>query len=903
MNILKRLPLSLQLYLLVALVMGLMGSLVAFTVTELRTSSKLLSYTVANRMVPTQDLNAVMDAFQAARDGGNQVVNGSKTAAEVLGTLGPRLQTTQDAWKRFAKTEMSGDEKDLFQSATGPIDKAYATSNELLDRLRRNDLRGLDDFREQQHMPALAAARTELRRLTDIQVTNARLDEANAAAEYQEAFRLVMISILVAVVLALGAAIGVIRGTMRRLGSDPEVVRGIAARIAGGELVFDIPASQGSDESLVGALRKMKDNLLTSKLDYEGQLKAIGAKQAVVEFTPDGTILTANENLLALMGYSLEQIRGKHHSTFMDAADQNSASYRSFWADLARGQAQDGQFRRVNGRGQEVWVQGVYAPITGLDGKPFKIVTYVVDVTQARKEAAMNAAFKGALDKLSASVMVADHDGRIIYMNQSGHQLMHGVQAAFRKELPGFDAANLVGSSIDGLDRNPAQQREVLARLATTHDSQVTIGGRIMRRVFNPMLDGGRRLGTLVEWFDRTTEVRVEQEVQQVVDAVNDGRLETRIGLEDKSGANLNLSKGINGLVDTVTTVVENVRTLVQAANDGDLTRRMEVEGKSGLLVKVGTDINALTGTLARVVSDVKRAASEVSRGADEISQGNTNLSQRTEEQASSLEETASSMEEMTSTVKQNADNASQANQLAVAARDQAEKGGAVVSSAVRAMTGINESSRKIADIIGVIDEIAFQTNLLALNAAVEAARAGEQGRGFAVVATEVRNLAGRSATAAKEIKALIQDSVRKVDEGSTLVTQSGATLAEIVASVKKVTDIVAEIAAASIEQSAGIEQVNKAVMQLDELTQQNAALVEQASAASQSMAEQARGLNQSMERFTVAGEAARGRSPDAAPVPERRKASRPWVARRPAAAAPANVATMGTDDAVWKEF
>jgi methyl-accepting chemotaxis protein len=304
------------------------------------------------------------------------------------------------------------------------------------------------------------------------------------------------------------------------------------------------------------------------------------------------------------------------------------------------------------------------------------------------------------------------------------------------------------------------------------------------------------------------------------------------------------------------------------------------------------------------------------------MSQGSTNLSQRTEEQASSLEETASSMEEMTSTVKQNADNALQANQLAVAARDQAEKGGMVVAKAVKAMTGINEASKKIADIIGVIDEIAFQTNLLALNAAVEAARAGEQGRGFAVVASEVRNLASRSATAAKEIKTLIQDSVQKVDEGSSLVTQSGATLEQIVGAVKKVTDIVAEIAAASQEQSAGIEQVNKAVMQLDELTQQNAALVEEASASSQAMADQARGLNEAMQRYKVsavidaarrasapAAPAAAVRTVRAAPAVERRGAARPWVARKSAAArvsgnvALAAGAQIGAGDAVWKEF
>ncbi len=300
--------------------------------------------------------------------------------------------------------------------------------------------------------------------------------------------------------------------------------------------------------------------------------------------------------------------------------------------------------------------------------------------------------------------------------------------------------------------------------------------------------------------------------------------------------------------------------------------------------------VNHLADNMADVVRRVKGAASEVYRGAEEISQGNANLSQRTEEQSSSLEETASSMEEMTSTVKQNADNAGQANQLATAARDQAEKGGAVVSQAVRAMADINDASRRIADIIGVIDEIAFQTNLLALNAAVEAARAGEQGRGFAVVASEVRNLAGRSATAAKEIKELIQDSVKKVSDGSALVTQSGQTLEQIVASVKKVSDIVAEIAAASREQSSGIEQVNRAVMQMDELTQQNAALVEEATASSQAMADQARELNEMMARYRVAGGDAR-RQPRAAQqlrrptsasarLGERRSKSRPWAKR-----------------------
>ena len=257
---------------------------------------------------------------------------------------------------------------------------------------------------------------------------------------------------------------------------------------------------------------------------------------------------------------------------------------------------------------------------------------------------------------------------------------------------------------------------------------------------------------------------------------------------------------------------------------------------------------------LRTAIGQVRSSSDVLLRTAAEIESGNTDLSQRTEEQASSLEETASSMEEMTSTVKQNADNTRQANQLAASTRDQAEKGGAVVAKAVTAMSEINSSSKKIADIIGVIDEIAFQTNLLALNAAVEAARAGEQGRGFAVVASEVRTLAGRSADAAKEIKGLISDSVEKVQLGSELVDESGKTLEEIVSGVKKVTDIIAEIAASSQEQANGIEQVNSAVMQMDEMTQQNAALVEEAAAASSEMTGKVKLLSGLALQFSMEG-------------------------------------------------
>jgi methyl-accepting chemotaxis protein len=427
-------------------------------------------------------------------------------------------------------------------------------------------------------------------------------------------------------------------------------------------------------------------------------------------------------------------------------------------------------------------------------------------IESERAQSIANGRIRAALDNVSGNVMVADAHGEIIYTNGATDLMLRNSEADFRKELPQFSAASVLGANFNIFHKNPAHAHSVLGELAGTRVSQLRIGGRVFRVTFNPVLSAGERVGTVVEWLDRTAEVSVEGELQQMLAGVLAGDLGKRISTADKSGFFETMCRGVNQLADN----------------------------------------------MADMVSKVKAAADEVLRGAEEMIQGNMHLSQRTEQQASSLEETASSMEEMTSSVKQNADNAGEASQLASAARDQARNGGSVVGEAIEAMARINQSSKQIADIIGVIDEIAFQTNLLALNAAVEAARAGEQGRGFAVVATEVRSLAGRSATAAKQIKELISDSVRKVQDGSVLVTRSGTTLGQIVISVKKVSDIVAEIAAASREQSSGIDLVNSAVMQMDEMTQQNAALVEEATAASKSMAEQASELNNLMERYRV---------------------------------------------------
>ena len=517
---------------------------------------------------------------------------------------------------------------------------------------------------------------------------------------------------------------------------------------------------------------------------------------------------------------------------------------------------------------------------------------------EERERAVAAERIKQALDASSVNVVVCDDQFNVIYVNPAGQALMTAAQSDFTRMNPRFDAGRLVGANVDVFYQDGARQREQMAAARHAQTAQFVVGSRTLRNTASPIFDAsGKRIGTVIEWLDRTQEVAAEKEIGELVSAVSDGKLDQRISVKNKSGFFEMLATGLNGVINTVGDVVSELKRLVEGANEGDLTRTMNLEGRPGLYVSIGSGVNALVGNMAGMVSQVKAMAAEVHAGAEEISRGNINLSQRTEEQASSLEETASSMEQMTSTVKQTADNAGQANQLAVVARQQAEKGGTVVGSAVVAMSGINDASKKIADIIGVIDEIAFQTNLLALNAAVEAARAGEQGRGFAVVATEVRNLAGRSATAAKEIKTLIQDSVAKVEEGSRLVDDSGKTLEEIVHAVKKVTDIVAEIAAASREQSSGIEQVNKAIMQMDGNTQQNAALVEEAAASSQAIVEQALMLNSLVSQYKVAA---------SHHVELRTRGARPQPAApaaATAAAAPRRKVAAGGGGSEWSEF
>ena len=388
----------------------------------------------------------------------------------------------------------------------------------------------------------------------------------------------------------------------------------------------------------------------------------------------------------------------------------------------------------------------------------------------------------------------------------------------------------------------------------------------------------------------------VTAEIRMLVEAAVAGDFSKRGDAERFEFIYREMIEDLNALMASADRGLDEVGQLLAAMADGDLTRRADatLPGRFGALVG---DANHTVERLAGIVGRIRKGSDSISAAAGEISSGNEDLSRRTEQQAASLEETASSMEELTSTVQHNADNARQANQLAIGAAGVATQGGEVVGQVVQTMEGINTASRKIVDIIGVIDGIAFQTNILALNAAVEAARAGEQGRGFAVVASEVRSLAQRSAAAAKEIKVLIDDSVAKVDDGSTLVNRAGKTMDEIVASVNRVAEIIAEISAASAEQSSGIEQVSQAITHMDEGTQQNAALVEQASAAARSLEQQSSVLVETVAAFrlddgsfSVDLERIEAEAAGTVPVPVP-----PTKPRAPVAAAPAAPPTAGS--------
>ncbi len=459
---------------------------------------------------------------------------------------------------------------------------------------------------------------------------------------------------------------------------------------------------------------------------------------------------------------------------------------------------------------------------------------------------------KIALDGAAMPTTISDFNNQLIYMNNAATALWTAMAPSIAQAHPGFTVEGMYGHGLAGYFDDEAMRKVYAGELLEARTLDVAMAGKQLRVTATPVRDSnGRYLARASQWIDRTAEVAVEREIEEIVSAAAAGDFTKRLALEGKADFFANLANGLNKLLDTAASGLNAVAGVLGALARGDLTQTMEGDYQ-GTFAQLKDDTNTTVARLREVVGRIKEATEAINTAAQEIAAGNQDLSSRTEEQASSLEETASSMEELNATVRQNAENARQANELAKSSNEGVVRGGEVVKRVVVTMGEIQDSSKKIADIIGVIDSIAFQTNILALNAAVEAARAGEQGRGFAVVATEVRNLAQRSATAAKEIKTLIAESVGKVDSGAKLVGEAGSTMDEVVRSFRSVANLVTEISSASREQSSGIEQVTQAVGQMDEVTQQNAALVEEAAAAAESLEEQARGLVQAVGMFKL---------------------------------------------------
>jgi methyl-accepting chemotaxis protein len=627
--------------------------------------------------------------------------------------------------------------------------------------------------------------------------------------------------------------------------------------------------------------------LSPSSRDRDAALgKAVDHFMATIEFDPEGRILAANDRFCSAIGYTREELRGQHHSLFVEPTERDHPDYRTFWDRLRRGESNAGRFRRRAKQGEPVWIEATYSPVTDARGQVKKVVKVAAVITeQIAAEAEANGQI-AAIDKVMA-VIEFQLDGTIVRANECFLAAMgYQAQDILGKHhsmftLPGTAATQEYASFWASLRRGEPKAGEFVRRHKAGHEVW-------LQASYNPIL-GPDGLPTKVVKLasditrtklaaaDHAGQLEAIDKVQAVIEFELDGTIR-RANANFLGAVGYSVSEVVGKhhriFVDPAEHHSSGYREFWEELAAGrDKSGQVRRIGKSGQevwlqanyspilsprgvpykVVKFATDITQqvrLVESLKQMVALMQGFAEKISDASGEIASGNDDLAVRTGSQAASIEQTAAAMEELTSTVRQNADNAHQANDLSSKAAEVARQGGDVVESVVSTMTEISASSTRIGDIIGVIDGIAFQTNILALNAAVEAARAGEQGRGFAVVASEVRSLAQRSAEAAKDIKNLISDSGRTVAAGAARVREAGVTMSSILESVQQVSAIVREIAAASSEQTSGIEQINQTVMQMDQATQQNAAMVEQVSAASHSLDEQASELLKTVSAF-----------------------------------------------------
>jgi methyl-accepting chemotaxis protein len=554
--------------------------------------------------------------------------------------------------------------------------------------------------------------------------------------------------------------------------------------------------------------------------DAKRTLQALDRSLAIIEYSPDGTVLAANQNFCQTLGYAAAEIRGKHHRVFVDNQYAESAEYRQFWAKLRRGESDEREYKRLGKGGKEVWVKASYYPVTNAAGRVVKVVNFLTDVTAAKLQAAENESRLEAISRVQA-IIVFTPDGEVVDANSNFLDLL-GYRL---DEIQGRRHSMFV----DPAYASSSEYQEFWAKLKS---------GQFVAAEFKRIGKGGREVWIQASYnpiFD------LNKQVTKVVKFATD----------------------ITGRVAAVNQIAAGLSQLAE----GDLEQRIPTPFIPAL-EPLRVDFNASMEALEKSMAAVGGAVKAITAGAGEIAGATDDWSQRTEQQAANLEESAAALEQVTATVKKSSQGANHARDVVSAAKVDAEKSGAVVREAMAAMAAIDKSSKQIGQIIGVIDEIAFQTNLLALNAGVEAARAGEAGRGFAVVASEVRALAQRSAKAAKEIKGLISASTAQVDQGVVLVGQTGEALERIVSQVVEISGSIAEIAVSATEQSTGLEQVNTAVAEMSQLTQKNAALVGEASSAVHGLALESDELAKLVARYRTQ------RSEDAAMLATLKKAA-----------------------------
>ncbi|MBL4599281.1 MAG: PAS domain-containing methyl-accepting chemotaxis protein [Rhizobiaceae bacterium] len=544
--------------------------------------------------------------------------------------------------------------------------------------------------------------------------------------------------------------------------------------------------------------------MLKIKSDAKCVLEALGRSLAIIEFDTTGNILTANENFCGALGYDLSEIKGKHHSLFVDPSYASSIEYKEFWAQLARGEFDSKEYKRLGKGGKEIWIQATYNPVRNGSGKVYKVVKLATDITEMKLK---TAEYVGKLDAIGRAQAVIEFnlDGTIIDANE-----------------------NFLGAVGYQLDEIVGKHHGIFVEASYRESSEY--------RNFWSRLNNGE---FIAEEFMRITKTGDEIWIQASYNPIF-----------DMNGKILKVVKFATDVTRRVVAVSQLAGALESLSN-GDVSQRLEEEFPPEL-ERVRVDFNKSVEKLQDTMRQVGENAQSIQEGAVEISASSDDLSKRTETQAASVEETAAAVEQISANVTASTKRAEDAGRLVAKTRENATHSGEIVKRAVVAMEAIQDSSRQVGNIIGVIDEIAFQTNLLALNAGVEAARAGDAGRGFAVVAQEVRELAHRSASAAKEIKGLIDQSSEQVKTGVSLVDETGTALEAIVEEVIAIDENVNAIVDGAREQSSGLQEINQSVNTIDEGTQQNAAMVEESTAASHTLKLQSEALLQLIEFFKI---------------------------------------------------